>query len=121
MNKNVAYVQQFGQRVEGALRSEKARIRREISAYPPPIPACDAQFNYLLEQRNQVAQELSAVTAAQRDEADAGIAALVRLVETSVVLRPAVKQQLLATLSTETLPRETLPRETLPTETLPTE
>ncbi|MEZ4715595.1 MAG: hypothetical protein R2851_05830 [Caldilineaceae bacterium] len=110
MNKNVAYVQQFGQRVEGALRSGK-RIRREISAYPPPIPACDAQFNYLLEQRNQVAQELSAVTAAQRDEANAGIAALVRLVETSLVLRPAVKQQLLATLSTETLPTETLPTE----------
>ena len=100
MNENVAYVQQFGQRVEGALRSEKARIRREISAYPPPIPACDAQFNYLLEQRNQVAQELSAVTAAQRDEADAGIAALVALVDASQVLPADVKRQLLATLPT---------------------
>ena len=102
MNETVAQVQQFGRRVEGALRSEKARIRREISAYPPPIPACDAQFNYLLEQRNRVAQELSAVTAAARHERSAAdkIAALVALVDASQVLPADVKRQLLATLPT---------------------
>ena len=47
------------QRVEAALRNEKDRIRAEIHAYPPPIPACDAQFNYLLEKRDRVSAELA--------------------------------------------------------------
>ena len=102
MDENVERVAQFGRRVDGALRSEKAQIRREISAYPPPIPACDAQFNYLLEQRNRVAQELSAVTAAACHERSAAdkIAALVALVDASQVLPADVKRQLLATLPT---------------------
>lgn len=47
------------QRVETALLDEKERISAEIHAYPPPIPACDAQFNYLLERRDQVSVELT--------------------------------------------------------------
>ncbi len=31
----------------------------EIRAYPTPIPRCDAQFNYLYEQRARLAQWLS--------------------------------------------------------------
>ena len=31
----------------------------EIRAYPTPIPRCDAQFNYLYEQRAHLAQWLS--------------------------------------------------------------
>ncbi len=26
-------------------------VAAEIRAYPPPIPACDAQYNHLLERR----------------------------------------------------------------------
>ncbi len=47
------------QRVEATLLDEKERISAEIHAYPPPIPACDAQFNYLLERRDQVSVELT--------------------------------------------------------------
>ena len=36
----------------------RVRIHQEIAAYPAPIPACDAQFNYLLEQRSNISQQL---------------------------------------------------------------
>lgn len=45
--------------LEACLQAEKQRITDEIRSYPPPIPACDAQFNYLTEQRDTVRQELS--------------------------------------------------------------
>src|SRR5712691_2273640 len=42
------------------IRSYLDRIRRsvdlEIRSYPTPIPRCDAQFNYLYEQRSRLAQ-----------------------------------------------------------------
>ena len=37
-----------------ALERSKARIYADIRAYPAPIPACDQQFNYLLEQRRAI-------------------------------------------------------------------
>jgi hypothetical protein len=41
------------------------RIRRalddEIRAYPTPIPRCDAQFNFLYEQRSEVATALAEI------------------------------------------------------------
>lgn len=40
------------------LEAERARIVEEIRSYPPPIPACDAQFNYLLEKRTTLSREL---------------------------------------------------------------
>ncbi|MEZ4511857.1 MAG: hypothetical protein R3C62_08275 [Chloroflexota bacterium] len=46
------------QLVEELLLVEKQRIANEIAFYPPPIPACDAQFNYLLEQRAEIAEAL---------------------------------------------------------------
>lgn len=33
-------------------------VADELRAYPPPIPACDAQFNHLLELRRLLPQEL---------------------------------------------------------------
>ena len=46
------------QKVEVLLLAEKQRVADEIAFYPPPIPACDAQFNYLLEQRAEIAEAL---------------------------------------------------------------
>jgi hypothetical protein len=40
------------------LESEKQRIQEEIRNYPRPIPACDLQFNYLLQERASIAREL---------------------------------------------------------------
>ncbi len=41
------------------LVAEKARIAEEIRSYPAPIPACDAQFNYLLERRAEIDRALA--------------------------------------------------------------
>ena len=34
-------------------------VSEQIENYPPPIPACDAQFNHLLELRQTLPQELA--------------------------------------------------------------
>lgn len=44
-----------------ALEQERLRLQAEITAYPMPIPACDAQFNRLLEERSRVCEELARV------------------------------------------------------------
>jgi hypothetical protein len=49
------------QRIKRQLEAEKARLIDEIAQYPRPIPACDAQFNYLLEKRGEILQALGQV------------------------------------------------------------
>lgn len=41
------------------LAMQKAKVIQAIRSYPPPIPACDAQFNYLLEQRDYLVVEMN--------------------------------------------------------------
>lgn len=49
------------------LENERHRVNEEIRNYPPPIPACDAQFNYLLEEQVMIAQELDRLKALARE------------------------------------------------------
>lgn len=44
-------------------------VAAEIRAYPPPIPACDAQFNHLLERREALSEALAGLDAARKDGA----------------------------------------------------
>jgi len=41
------------------LEAKKNRIYDEILNYPPPIPACDVQFNHLLAERARLTAELN--------------------------------------------------------------
>lgn len=41
------------------LLAEKARIADEIRHYPMPIPACDAQYNHLVERRADIERALA--------------------------------------------------------------
>ena len=41
-----------------ALEARRKEINEEISSYPPPITGCDAQFNHLLEARQNLNREL---------------------------------------------------------------
>jgi hypothetical protein len=52
------------QQIRLVLERERDRIYEEITTYPPPIPACDAQFNHLLEQRERVSRDLARVNEA---------------------------------------------------------
>ena len=60
------------QSVRLRLESERDRISREIREYPTPIPRCDAQFNYLIEQRDSIARELQRIESLATNAADAG-------------------------------------------------
>lgn len=51
------------QRIRERLEYERRRVNDEIEHYPPPIPRCDAQFNYLLEARASIGRELSRLEA----------------------------------------------------------
>lgn len=86
--------------LEARLWQERERIYAEIHAYPPPIPACDAQFNYLIEKRALVAQELSKVGAIGQcdDSPEEEAAALRRLIKTSEILNKSAKAHLLEAL-----------------------
>ena len=50
--------------IEGLLAETAAEIR----AYPSPIPACDAQFNYLLDLRRGPPEELRRLETLRRDD-----------------------------------------------------
>jgi hypothetical protein len=41
------------------LQAELECVQAEIRQYPMPIPACDAWFNHLLEERGRIADELT--------------------------------------------------------------
>jgi hypothetical protein len=51
-------MQPVWQTIREYLESKKDQISKAILYYPPPIPACDAQFNYLLEERARVGRLL---------------------------------------------------------------
>ena len=54
-----------------ALRARLERMREavaaEIRTYPAPIPACDAQFDHLLERRAALSGALARLDAARKD------------------------------------------------------
>lgn len=50
-------------RVREHLLRLKAPIDRQIREYPTPIAGCDAQFNYLLDERRRLAQDLNRLDA----------------------------------------------------------
>jgi hypothetical protein len=52
------------------LQEESRRVHGEIRNYPAPIPACDAQFNYLLEEREALSSELLRVRELMNKDTD---------------------------------------------------
>ena len=65
----VSYVQQVSRFARHFDRSPETLGPEEIRAYPAPIPACDAQFNHLLELRRLLPGELARLEAAACDPA----------------------------------------------------
>lgn len=51
-------VQSAWHEIHNHLLSSKAFVDDEIGRYPAPIAACDQQFNYLLEKRRLILDEL---------------------------------------------------------------
>ena len=59
------FVYDFQKRLEDAhqqLLMAQKLLNAEISSYPSPISGCDAQFNFLLDERYKICQALGALT-----------------------------------------------------------
>ncbi|MBX3053062.1 MAG: hypothetical protein KF753_16385 [Caldilineaceae bacterium] len=86
--------------IEARLWQERERIYAEIHAYPPPIPACDAQFNYLIEKRALIAKELSAIRALKMNapEVESEDSLLRQCLAESQILHRAAKEEFLSLL-----------------------
>ena len=54
-------------KIRTQLENQKAYIYQEIGHYPPPIAACDQQFNYLLEEQKRILGELARLKEAEND------------------------------------------------------
>ncbi len=48
-------------KIKEELQVERVRLHEQIGSYPQPIPACDAQFNYLLETRSRLSDTLKLI------------------------------------------------------------
>lgn len=88
--------------VEARLRKTREAISREICEVPPPIPACDANVNRLLEDRARVVDELQAWSRlrAQPDSLEA----LRRFIEAASGLDEASRAAALALLEGVAVP-----------------
>jgi len=51
-------VSRQGEDLRRQLLRAREGVLEEIRAFPPAIPACDAQFNHLLEQRDALGRDL---------------------------------------------------------------
>lgn len=71
MDKRKTHNVRFAKSLISKLEAEWARVSAEIHSYPSPIPACDAQFNYLLVQRGKLAKSLNELREI-RDSLEAG-------------------------------------------------
>ena len=47
--------------LRASLEARRKQLDEEIRAYPTPIPRCDAQFNFLMEERSRIVRSLEAL------------------------------------------------------------
>ena len=82
-------------RIRSLLKSKWDRVQEQIRQYPTPIPACDADFNAFLQEREHLSEELGQLDRAM-ERAVPGDAARVidEFLRTSRHLSDAEKRQI---------------------------
>ena len=83
--------------IRRGLEERKRSIAEEMRGYPQPIAGCDAQYQYLSDQRAAIARDLSGIERACAGGADAGGAFL----DSSTVLDDDTRRRLRAALAEE--------------------
>lgn len=63
---NVLRAMRALERIERHLKAQRAAVKVELAAYPAPIPACDAQYNHLAEERRRLSADLARLAEARR-------------------------------------------------------
>ena len=61
------WIEDIWNRIRKHLETRRDQILEDIINYPPPIPACDQHYNYLLEQRVHISQELRRLSTLLQD------------------------------------------------------
>lgn len=88
--------------VWGALRRHLEDTRRPIQdairRYPPPIPACDAHFNHLLDQRSALSRELVRLDTVSQGDGGNSTGAIKEFIRSSPCVDAETKQALLGRL-----------------------
>ena len=86
--------------IRSHIEAHKTRITNEIRSYPMPIPACDAQYNFLLEERGRINREMKQLQALSNDPGDpSGPHGTLRaFIETSAYIHHEFRQELSAML-----------------------
>jgi hypothetical protein len=59
-------VESIWQEIKSELERRKNQIYGEIRSYPPPITACDEQFDHLLAEQRRISRELDRMHAASQ-------------------------------------------------------
>jgi len=59
-------VESIWEEVGSELKRQKNQIYEEIKSYPPPITACDEQFDHLLAAQQRISRELDRMHAASQ-------------------------------------------------------
>ena len=79
------------------LKAKRKSIIKEIRAYPSPIPACDAQFNYLLEQRTKLFHELERLHRIDKGvlQGESGMMRMREFIESSDCIHSDMKRQMM--------------------------
>jgi chromosome segregation ATPase len=103
-----AHVDVVWQMIHERLQNEIRRIHDEIRQYPAPIPACDAQFNYLLEKRETLSSELSQAREFMNESTDGKgrRRSIVEFLNLSACLDDAIKSEIRALIDNANLSRE---------------
>ncbi len=98
-------VQSVWQIIREELDATRHQIHEAVLNYPPPIPACDQHFNYLLEQRTGVAQELRRQKALAEESltSHAPAKALGEFVASAIYISDATKQNIRSYLPSVTI------------------
>ena len=80
------------------LEAKRRPIQDAIRRYPPPIPACDAHFNHLLEQRSALSRELVRLDTLSRGGNGSGADAIDDFIRSSACVDAKTKRELLIQL-----------------------
>lgn len=83
------------QTLRDQLEAKQNQIYGDIAHYPPPIPACDQHFNYLLEQRTGIALELRRQKALAEESLTSRdpVALIGEFIESSIYVNDETKQR----------------------------
>ena len=87
------------------LERAKRSVDEEIASYPKPIPRCDAQFNYLYEQRTRLSRALERATSGLADDGsmDGLVGSIMSFVESAPYSDEAEERDLKARLRADLL------------------